>query len=38
MESWARILLLALAVAVILNVSRGSFRTWFSTKFLGSAG
>jgi len=38
MESWARILLLAFAIALILNISRGNFGTWFRTKFLGSAG
>lgn len=37
MESWARIVLLALAVAMVLNVSKGTFGTWWRTKFLGAS-
>lgn len=36
MESWARIVLLALAVAIVLNVSNGTFATWWRSKFLGA--
>lgn len=35
MESLARILLLILAMALVLNIANGTWRKWLSAKFLG---
>lgn len=35
MESFARIILLLLAVALFLNVANGTWRQWLRAKFIG---
>jgi hypothetical protein len=36
MESWARVILLLLAVALLINVANGTWREWLKAKFVGA--